>query len=89
MEEKNLYTSEEVAQIAEAYRKIYSNGMPTNEDLNGYGNLVPQSIQNKIGQLRDLEWEYWNVNTNKERKEEIKKSDLFKKFEEFFEVFGD
>lgn len=86
MEEKESYSPAEVAQIAEAWRKIGENESRAMENLRKYEMLTPQSVQHAITRLRDTEYGYYSCDLR--IRESTKKQSDFSKFEEFFKVFG-
>jgi hypothetical protein len=90
MEDKKLYSPEEVAQIAEAWRKVgESDDSIKMGNLKKYEKLVPLSVQNAITYLRDIEYGYYKK-TPEQRKSigDLEKWFTgFGKFKEFFKIF--
>ena len=93
MEEKESYTPAEVAEIAEAYHRIYTNQKDLTQRLDEYRLFVPQSVQKAISDLRDVEAAYYSK-TPKQRKKIhgnwekwFTGSERFKEFFRGLEVF--
>ena len=86
MEEKESYTLAEVAMIAEAWRKVGEDEARTMDNLRRYEILAPQSVQDAIIRLRNIEYGYYSCDLSV--RESTKKQSDFDRFEEFFKVFG-
>ncbi|MEK6827107.1 MAG: hypothetical protein AABX99_01325 [Nanoarchaeota archaeon] len=69
MEQKDVYTPAEVAQIVEAYNNIYRGPQDTRQEkLRLYEAFAPQNAVNAIRRRRDFEY-YWGEKTPKQRKQ--------------------
>lgn len=83
MEDKTSYSPEEVAMICEAWRSVsVDDTAKARENLRKYEELAPQSVQNSITRLRDIEYAYYGKTP-----EQRKATKGLENFEEFFKVF--
>jgi hypothetical protein len=84
VEDKKSYSPEEVAQFCESYLKAHKGDL-NSEEMRKYEKLVPRSVRNAMGILRDIEWGFYS--NEPERRKAIKNLENFKSFEEFFKVY--
>jgi len=91
MEEKESYSPKEVAEIVEAYARIYRGSAGTRMDnLRQYEKFVPENAQILIRRLRDVEFGF-GEKTPEQKKEILGNLEKWttgsEQFREFIEAF--